>query len=425
MSYTTDSGLIVNDRRHLRAASEEPQIDPREHDPNANPAIGSVGPHSHPGQMMHADSWDGWPAGWSTPHGVSSSEVVTRTATAMTCVDLNSRQIASFPIYGLKGVYPVRLPGWRDTPEPELYSSWSDFMHGVLNALYIRGEAFQYVTGRYADDSIARFVNLNPDAVGIEFIDGRIEYLINREPVDRRDICHLKYQSWPGRLHGISPLHWTARSLATSSALETYAANLATRGGIPWAVLKAMRNLDAEQATDAQDRWVAASMRRDGAPAVLGSGFELQTVSLSPEDMALLGLREFDERRIASAFGVPGYLVNVSMAQGLTYTNASQLFQHHWTATLRPVATMISETWSNWLLPRGTMIEFNPERYVEPPFSERGLGYQYMFNLVDPVTGRRAIEVEEIRAAERLPPFGYVDEGGLEQSQRVVGGGTA
>lgn len=422
MSYELESGLVVTDRRHSRAATEHPQIDPRDHVPNANGAAGTVGPGSMPGHL-HPDAWAGYPSGWATPTG--APDMIARTATAMTCVDLNSRQIASFPIYGLRGVYPVRLPSWRDSPEPELYGSWSDFMHQVLNTLMIRGESIQYVTGRFADDTVARFVNLNPDAVGIEFIDGRLEYLIDRIPVDRRDICHLKYQSWPGRLRGISPLHWAARSMATSGALEQYAMHLATRGGIPWAVLKALRNLDKDQATDAQDRWVEAAARRDGAPAVLGSGFDLQPVQFSPADMALLELREFDERRIAAAFGVPGYLINVSMAQGLTYTNASQLFQHHWTATLRPIATMISEAWSNWLLPRGTIIEFNPERYVEPPFSERGLGYQYMFNLVDPITGRRAIEVEEIRAAERLPPFGYIDDGGLDQAQRVVGGGTA
>jgi len=443
MESTTESGLIVTDRRHVRAASEHPQIDPRQHVPNPNEPIGSVGPqstpgpvimgspHGHPTGHMHADSWDGWPAGWQTPNmtpiGTASNAdtMFARTATATTCVDLNSRQLASFPIYGLKGTKPVRLPSWRVTPEPELYGSWSDFMHGVCNALMFRGEAFQFVTGRFADDSIARFVNLNPDAVGVEWIDGRIEYLIDGEPVaDPRDICHLRYQSYPGRLRGIGPLEWSARSLATSLALEKYATDLVTRGGVPWAVLKALRNLDAGQATDAQNRWVEAAARRDGAPAVIGSGFDLQVLSFSPEDMALLGLREFDERRIAAAFGIPGYLINVSMAQGLTYTNASQLFQHHWATTLRPMAQMMSESWSRWLLPHGTVIEFNPDQYVRPPMTEQALAYQYLFNLVDPVSGRRAIEVEEIRAAMRLPLGPWVEDD-LEQVQRVMGGRTA
>ena len=280
-------------------------------------------------------------------------------------------------------------------------------MHGVVNSLELRGEAFCYVTGRYSPTSggyPARFVLLNPDAVGIEWIDGRREYLVDEVPVDRADICHIKYQSWPGRLHGISPLEWTAQSLATSSALEQYASRLATRGGIPWAVLKSQKNISRTQAEDAQATWVAAAARRDGAPAVMGNAFELEALSFSPRDMALLELREFDERRICAAFGVPGYLVNVAMADGLTYANASQLFGHHWTATLRPLAQMIAEVWSAWLLPAGSRMEFNPDRYVQPPPGERSQTYATLFGLVDPATGRRAMELDEIRAAERLMP---------------------
>jgi HK97 family phage portal protein len=296
-------------------------------------------------------------------------------------------------------------------------------MRTTVNSLELRGEAFQYVTGRYADDRIARFVTLNADAVGVEWIDGRLEYLVDGVPVDRRDICHVKYQSWPGRLRGISPLEWTAGPQATSAALELYASRLALRGGIPWAVLKAQLNLDDTQATDAQTAWVAAAQRRDGAPAVIGNAFDLVPLTLSPRDMALLELREFDERRITAAFGVPGYLVNIAMADGLTYANASQLFLHHWTATLRPLAQSVAEAWSNWLLPRGSRLEFNPDRYVQPPLGERASAYATLHNIVDPATGERAIYVSEIRAAERMMPApAGTDTGDELYAQRLTGG---
>lgn len=411
----TDGGLVVTDRRgHLRA-SEFPQLDARSHDPNGN-AASSVGPETlggpvmGPASRMHAEAWNGWPQGWDTPYmaadDASGFDVVTRVATAMTCVDLNSRQLASFPVYGVKGDAPFDLPSWAANPAPQVYSSWSEFMHSVVNTLLIRGECFQYVLARYADGYPAQFVNLNPDVVQVEWIDGGLEYLVDDEPVDRADICHTKYQSWPGRLHGISPLEWCARSLVTSGALERYATNLATRGGIPWAVLKANRNLDDRQVLDVQQSWVNAAMRRDGAPAILGTAFDLQPLSFSPEQMALLGMREFDDRRIAAAFGVPGYLVNVGMGDGssVTYANASALFLHHWTATLRPLADLLAASWSGWMVPRGQRVEFNPDRYTQPPLAERTVGYQTMFNLMDPTTGERAIYIDEIRSAERLPP---------------------
>lgn len=414
MEYLTEGGLVVTDRRRHLRATEFPQVDPRTHEPNGNVAS-TVGPESRggdiimgPSSRLHAEAWDGWPAGWSTPYmdGGGGMDIVSKVATAMTCVDLNSRQLGSFPVYGVKGDAPFALPSWAENPAPQLYSSWPEFMHSTVNTLLIRGECFTYVLARFANDFPAQFVNLNPDAVQIEWIDGGLEFLVDGVPVDRRDICHVPYQSWPGRLHGISPLEWCARSLMTSGALERYATNLATRGGIPWAVLKASRNLDDRQVTDAQTSWVNAAMRRDGAPAILGTAFDLQPLSFSPEQMALLDMREFDDRRIAAAFGVPGYLVNVSMGSGssVTYSNASQLFMHHWTATLRPLANLIARAWSGFLLPRGQRVEFNPDRYVQPPLQERTLGYQTMFSIVDPNTGERAMYIDEIRAAERLVP---------------------
>jgi HK97 family phage portal protein len=417
VQYETASGLLVDDRRAMRRAHESPQIDPREHAPNPNPPS-SVGPISTPGDMpatWHAEAWDGWPADWGTPYSGDAWSgygygrqlpIAGRVSTAMTCVDLNSRQLASFPIYGLKGDAPQMLPSWAANPEPELYSCWADFMHAFVNCLLIRGEAICAATGRYENGYPSRFAVLNPDAVGIEWIDGRIEYLIDGSPTDRCDICHVRYQSWPGRLHGISPLDWVARSLDTAAALETYAARLSTRGGVPWAVLKSPKNIDGRQATDAQQSWVSASMRRDGAPAVIGNAFELQPLSFSPEQMALLGLREFDERRICAAFGVPGYLVNVAQADGMTYANAGDVRMAHWQSTLRPLAGLIAGVWSQWLLPYGTSIEFNPDRYVQPTLAERAQTYAVLYGIVDPATGQHAMGVDEIRAAERLSPGG-------------------
>lgn len=441
MDVVIESGLVITDRRRHLRASEQPQIDPREHVPNTNRnPMSPVGPESDPGDEMmpmpslgrwHAESWDGWPEDWQTPYSGDAYSgsgygrtLASRAGIAATCVDLNTRQLASFPVYGLRNAEPFNLPAWADNPEPVIYSSWVDFMHAATNSIEIRGEAFIYATGRYADGFPSRFVALNPDAVRIEWMNAGIEYLVDDVPIDSQDILHIKYQSWPGRLHGISPLEWSAGSVATSAALERYARNLSTRGGVPWAVLKANRNINRKQAQDAQNVWVESALRRDGAPAVLGTAFDLQPLSFSPEQMALLGLREFDDRRICAAFGVPGYLVNVSMGQGttVTYANASQLFNHHWTATLRPLANLISRAMSRWLLPHGSKIEFNPERYVQPPLQERAVSYRILFNLQDPVTGRRAMELEEIRAAERLPAEANLAD--LVQAQRLTGGGA-
>ena len=433
---TLPSGLIITDRRHQRA-HEVPQIDPHGHVGNGN-APSTVGPESVAGREMmgswHAEAWDGWPEGWQTPYAGEmysgygygrGADMWGRVSTAMTCADLNSRQLASFPTYGVKGQTPFTLPEWSTNPEPSLYSGWSEFMHGVVNCLELRGESFQYVTGRYGDGRIARFVNLNPDAVGVEWIDGRLEYLIDGDPVsDPKDICHIKYQSWPGVLRGIGPLAWLAHNMNTAFNLEQYASNLASRGGVPWAVLQAKVNLENNQARDTQNAWVAASRRRDGAPAVIGNAFELKPLTLSPRDMALLEIEEFSERRICAGFGVPGFLVNVATADGMTYSNVTQVYLGHWASTLRPLGQTIAEPWSNWLLPRGSRMEFNPDRYIQPPLAERVAAYVAMFNLVDPASGERAMTLGEIRSAERLAAGADQPPGDVMSAEWLTGART-
>jgi HK97 family phage portal protein len=411
VEYLTEGGLVVTDRRHDRAV------------PNGNPPS-TVGPDSlNPGRNVMWDAnrtppvesvaWDGWPVDWNPPpygpdwsgYGAGRfNSSWAKVATAFTCVDLNSRQLGSFPVYGMKGDTPVALPEWSSSPEPALYESWPQFLQGAVNSLLLRGEVITLVTGRYTSGQIARFITLNPDLVDVEFIDGRQRFTLAGEELPEGDVLLTRYQSIPGRLRGIGPLEWAAQSLVTASALETQAAAMASKGGVPWAVLKGQANINAQQAAEAQARWVASS-RRDGAPAVLGNGWDLETLTFSPKDMALLELKEVSSREICAAFGVPAFLVNVAMASGLTYSNATSLFFQHWTATLRPMANLIAAAWSRWLLPRGTRIEFNADRYTQPELGPRMATWQTAFNIQDPATGERVMSVAEIRAAERLAPL--------------------
>jgi HK97 family phage portal protein len=419
--YVTDSGLVVTDHRHSRAR-ESPPIDPRDHVPNGN-LPSTVGPESTGGNVMypeggwHSEAWAGWPVDWHVPPPGDAwsgtgygrhSDVWGKVSTVMSCVGLNARELASFPIYGMKGTVPFTLPSWATNPEPAIYSCWDEFMHAAVTALQLRGDVILYATGRYAPEvpgtpgRISRFTALNPDLVDVEWIAGRMVYTIGGAELDAADICHVRYLTWPGRPRGVSPIEWLGSSLTTSSTLERYAASLATRGGVPWAVLQSAKNLNSQQVLEAQSAWVAASLRRDGAPAVLGNAFELKPLSISPRDMALLELREFDERRICAAFGVPSFLVNVESASSMTYANVSQVYDGHWRQTLRPLAQLLANAWSAWLLPRGSRMEFNPDRYTQPPFAERVAGWATMFNMLDPRTGRRAMELDEVRSAERL-----------------------
>ena len=411
MNVTTESGLqVVLERQRPEVA-------------NANGEGGTVTPAAYGGPVMGpwganggvpTTPWQGWPVDWNTGWFNGSPQLGMRAGVASTCADLNSRQLASFPTYCIKGETMVASPSWTGNPEPSLYSDWSEAAKQMSNSLWLRGECFLYATGRFrSTKQIARWAVINPDNASVRAEDGALVYRLGTDvigvrypgqPVNEIDVLHLKHQTWPGYLRGIGALEWTAANVMGLEALQSYMANLAIRGGVPWAILRHPTRLNETQSSDLQNAWVNASARRDGAPAVLSGGIELDVLTLSPKDMALLDLDIWNSQMICAAFGVPAYLVNLEQPGNLTYANSRDLFSFHWRATLRPHAQTIANGLSAWALPMGTRIEFNPDRYTQPELSERAATYAVLFNIVDPQTGERAISIPEIRAMERFQP---------------------
>jgi HK97 family phage portal protein len=408
---------------------------PRDGLPNSNDPVGSVGPNvpagfgdthamyptgqlESSGIMPEVQAWQGWPTSWETPlwnGGLYTNKLV---STLWTCIDLNTRQLASFPIYGTKGVNVVQLPDWSTNPEPELYSDWTEFAKQAFNTFQSQGEIILWCTGRFAESSggfPARFVVLNPQLVTVEWVEGEIAYFLAGKRLDRRDVCHIKYQSYPTNLRGIGPLQWAARSIVSASALERMETELATRGGIPWAILKSQRKLNTEEATELQQSWIRGAASRGGAPAVLSGTLELDVLTTSPREMMLLDQRVFDETRIAAALGVPPFLVGLPQPDGLTYSNSQSLLDFHWRTTLRVMANSVERAMSAWLLPRGRSFEFNVNEYNRPdPATQATIDATY-FNLIDE-HGNHAMTIDEIRMQKR-----WLDSADAEINDIVVG----
>jgi len=404
----------------LDRARESPQIDPRDHVPNLNDPVGTVGPNAEVGSpaSWHAEPWAGWPVGWDTPpmgpgweewsgfgYGRQDpSGYAQRVSTVSTCIDLNTSQLASFPVYGVTDNDTEALPSWSINPQPGVYADWSDFCLALGNEMYSTGEAFIWSTSRYSNLYPATFMvlpsvqmEIKPDEFGV------YQYFHDGDQLRRSDVLHIRYQVMAGSLRGITPLQWLGRHLVSAAALEQYATNIALHG--VQALLKNPANLNTLQREDAKRSWMNARAGNPAAPAVLSGQWEYEQLTLSPKDMAMLDLKTFDEQHIAAAFRVPPFLVGVEQPGGsLVYQNVGALTDHHWRVGLRPVAKKIATALSNWALPGGHRVEFNRDEYIRPGPGERAQYYSVMANIVDPVTGEPAMTVEEIRIAERLLP---------------------
>lgn len=416
VEYTTEAGLLVTDRRHIRADALPPRDTlPNPNGPGPNDPPQTVGPTSsegfgnthvmYPRGAVVPQAWSGWPVEWATPmwgSAVGVSEIMMRASTVWMAFDLNSSVLASMPPYRTRDDIVIDPPPWMTNPQPEVYTDWYEAMRQVVIS-YQQGEAFLWATSRYADTSVRTWVMLDPGWVNID-MDGRLLRRYTMAGLDvTADILHIRYASWPGDPRGHGPLEAAVTALFGAEALERYAANLAVRGGVPWAVLTAPGNLTETQATTLRERFVAARLSALGAPAVLSGGVTLEPLTINPRDMALLELREFAEARLAVLCGCPPTLLSLPTHEGsMTYRNVEGVYDFHWRAFLRPRAAAIMGAITQWALPAGQRAEVNRDEYVRPALDERATAYSTLFNIHDPETGQRAITIPEIRAAERF-----------------------
>src|SRR5262245_16770544 len=303
-------------------------------------------------QPPPVQAWTGWPVEWNMPtwgQGADQPDLMTRVSTVFGCIDLNSSILSTMPPYRLAGRTVMDPLPWMSNPQPEVYTGWTEAMRQLVISYY-GGEAFLWATNRYSDGTVRNWVVLDPSWVEVEMI-GQVRTYTMLEQDITPDVLHIRYVSWPGLAHGIGPLEALASTIFGVTAMEAYEANLAVRGGIPWGVLTRPGNLREDQANALRDRFVQSRLSANGAPAVMSGGITLQPFTLSPKDMALLELRQFDEARIATLLGVPPFLMGLPSGDSMTYKNAEGVYDFHWRAYLRPKASTITEAISHWALP--------------------------------------------------------------------------
>ena len=418
MERTTASGLVIHERAFPRDINSDPRSNPpNDNGPGPNVPAVSVGPTSSEGVgntlvmgpeaigIPQVQPWSGWPDGWATPMWdfQGADWLGHRLSIVGFCLDLNGSILATMPVYCQRANQIIPSPTWAANPEPTLYSGGWPEMFKILHHCYVAvGEAFLYVTGRYHSYLPARFVVLNPYFVNVDWVDGLRRYSLGGEDITD-DVLHIRYDTWPGDARGHGPLETAAQTIMGAEAMERYAANLAARGGIPWAVIKHPDDLTSTQTTDLQGQWVRSRNSAAGAPAVLSGGIDLQTVTINPKDMALLELRQFDDARLALVLGVPPELAGLPSGNGsMTYRNSEAIYDYHWRAFLRPRSAMIMTAMSMWLTALGTSVELNRDEYVRGAPPDRANYYSTMFGIFDPATGERAITIDEIRQLERM-----------------------
>jgi len=310
------------------------------------------------------------------------------------CIQLNSQQIAAMPLRFF-GAYE---PAWVSSPDPAWFPNGiGDAVFAAVRSMYGWGDAFIYITSRYANGFPSGWTVLDPEVMSVRVVQGEREYKSRQTVLNPANVVQIT-RNPTGQVRGTSALQAYGPTMVSSIASSDVSRAI-NDGGIPNAVLKSSRKLTQEQAEQLQTQWASRASARRGMPAVLPPDIDFATLSFSPKDLMLLDLQQFDARVIASAFGVPPFLLNMPLEGGLTYQNPAQMFEAWWRTELRPAAGRVANALTANMLPRGAWVEFDARDILAPDFGELVTAWKSI------VTDMGAASVDEFRAAVlRLPP---------------------
>lgn len=332
----------------------------------------------------------GAPVAW-TPTLIDRVWVVNR------CLQLCSQELASMPLR----YFGPSEPAWVANPDPAWYPNGiGDAVFAAAWSMYAYGDAFLYVTDRYATGYPSAWTVLDAATMNVQRERGRRTYRSGNVELDPDAVVQISRDP-RGALKGTSALaSYASVAWGQVAASELGRTMVGAGGGVPWAVLRSKLRIGPEQARAIQDGWVAARQRAAaGVPAVLGPALELQQLAFSPSDLSLLELQEFDARAIASAFSVPAFMLNMPLAGGLTYQNPETLFEVWWRTELRPAAGRVQRALSANMLPRGQWVEFDARAVLAPTFAGQ-------VDAWDKLLKGGVVTVDEFRAAVlHLPPL--------------------
>jgi len=350
---------------------------------------------------------------WETLKGTGfTPRLIDRVWVANRCMQLCCQEIASMPLR----FFGTTTPAWVSNPDPIWYPNGiGDAVFAATWSMYGWGDAFLYVTSTYANGLPSGWTVLNPEPISVEQnADGTRKYRSGNTLLDSSRVVQITRDP-RGGLRGTSALRSYAPHLWASLAAGELGQVMVGEGSVPHAVLKLQKGhkIDKAQAAGIQNQWALASAVRRGLPAVLPPEIEFEQLAFSPKDLLLLDAQQFEARVIASAFGVPPFLLGMPLEGSLTYQSPDMLIEQWWRTELRPAQFRISQALSAQMLPRGSWVEFDARDILAPPLPELVKAWSQL--LAD-----GAVTVDEYRAAVlRLPPLEQGDELGAVDELRT------
>lgn len=228
---------------------------------------------------------------------------------------------------------------------------------------------------------------------------------------DAADIIHVPSLGFDG-LRSPSPITYAAReAIGTSIVAEDYSAKFFSQGSTHEIALKTASKLSEAQITDLRASYMAkyAGSKNSRMPLLLSGGMEVEKLSITPNDAALLPTRQFGVEEICRVFGVPPYMVGATDKTTSWGTGIEQQGIAFVKYTLRRYLTPIEQEFNRKLWPSREkfFVEYNTSALERGDYKTRMEGYRIGI-------GRAGepgwITSNEVRHLENMEPIAGGDE---------------
>ena len=286
---------------------------------------------------------------WSNYSSLSNGNVNATTAQGVSavyaCVSAISETIASLPLI----LYRRDGEGRSPAPDHPLYRVLHDQFNPEQTALegrelmqsqvLLKGNAYARIE-RGTDGQVIALWPMSPDRVTVLRVGEKLAYeFSDRNGVMIRllqsEVLHLRHRAGDDGVLGVSPISAARGVVELAIAEREHGVNTFTNGAKMLGVLKFPGQLSPAQKTALRDSWATqhGGAANAGKTAILESGVDFQTVSMSLEDSEWIAARAFSVTEVARLFRVPPTVIG-DLTHG-NYSNSVEMARQFVTLTLQ------------------------------------------------------------------------------------------
>jgi HK97 family phage portal protein len=229
--------------------------------------------------------------------------------------------------------------------------------------------------------------------------------------LDPADMLHVPSLGFNG-LRSPSPITYNAReAVGTALAAEEFTSRFFSQGATFDIALKTAGKLSPEQAEALRTSYLARNggNRNNRIPLVLAGGLEVEKLSITPADAALLPSRMFTVEELCRVFGVPPFMVGHTDKVSSWGTGVEQMGIGFVKYTLRRHLTPIEQEFNRKLWPSRAkyFVEYNTSALERGDYKTRMEGYRIGMGRA----GERGwLAPNEIRKFENMEPVDGGDQ---------------